>query len=339
MATMSDVAKKAGVSRSTVSYALSGVRPISEVTRRRITDAMRDLGYSPNALARGLASRRSGIIAMLYPLHERGVNLSGLDHIWAAADEARAARYNMLLWTVAVEDIDELRQLTQQGLVEGVLLMEVRQNDPRVAFLTDAGIPFSEIGISGIEGDAPYVDTDFDQTAHDSLEYLAALGHTSIAFMNHSQATIDSGYGPAVKAQKAMESAARALGLTLLSIACPSKFRAGREAFSDLLSKYPDITAIVSLNEQALVGAMEAASDRGLYAPKDYSVLSFLSSPETAEMSVPSITTMSPPRYEMGRRAMSSLLEALETGTTTGPQTLVPSELIERESTGPRRRD
>jgi DNA-binding LacI/PurR family transcriptional regulator len=136
-----------------------------------------------------------------------------------------------------------------------------------------------------------------------------------------------------------MEAAARDLDLTLLSIACPPKFRAGREAFSDLLSKYPDITAIVSLNEQALVGAMEAASDRGLYAPKDYSVLSVLSSPETAEMSVPSLSTMSPPRYEMGRRAMASLLEALETGTRTGPQTLVPSELTERESTGPRRRD
>jgi DNA-binding LacI/PurR family transcriptional regulator len=339
MTTMSDVARRAGVSRSTVSYALSGLRPISDETRRRITDAMDDLGYSPNALARGLASRRSGIIAMLYPLHERGVNLSGLDHIWAAADEARSAGYNMLLWTIPVEDIDELRHLTQQGLVEGVILMEVRQNDPRVRFLKDAGIPFSEIGVSGIEGDAPFVDTDFGQTARDSLEYLASLGHTSLAFVNHSKSTIESGYGLAVKTQDAVEAAAKELGIELWSIACAAQLRAGREAFSALIREHPEITAVVSVNEQALVGVMEAAADQGLRAPHDISVLSLLSSVETAEMTVPALTTMSPPAHEMGRRAMTYLLEALESGALAGSQTLVRSELTVRASTAPRRRD
>jgi DNA-binding LacI/PurR family transcriptional regulator len=337
VATMSDVADRAGVSRSTVSYALSGIRPISDETRRRIADAMHDLGYSPNALARALASRRSGIIAMLYPLLERGVNLSGLDHIWAAADEARSAGYNMLLWPVAAEDIDELQHLTQQGLVEGVLLMEVRQNDPRVRYLLEAEIPFSEIGISGIEGDAPYVDTDFEQTAHGSLAYLGSLGHTSIAFVNHPRSTIESGYGPAVRAQRAAEAAAEDLGLTLFSLACQPKFRAGREAFSALIVEQPDVTAVVSINEQALVGVLGAAGERGLHVPRDLSVMSLLSSAGTAEMTVPSLTTMSPPAYELGRKAMSSLLTALESGTRSGSQTLVPSVLTIRESTGPRR--
>ncbi|MDQ1549255.1 MAG: hypothetical protein QOD27_913, partial [Microbacteriaceae bacterium] len=287
MTTMSDVARLAGVSRSTVSYTLSGIRPISDEVRDRVHAAMRDLDYSPNALARGLASRRSGIIAMLYPLLERGISLSGRDHIWAAAEEARSAGYNMVLWTTAVDDIDGLGELVQQGLVEGVILMEVRHNDPRVAFLSDAGIPFSEIGRSCIEGVAPFVDTDFDQTAFDALAYLDELGHETVVFVNHPRSTIDSGYGLAVNFQAAMETAAQTLGIELLSIACDTQFRAGYDAFSELAAARPGISAIVSTNERALVGVMEAVRRLGLDVPRDLSVVAMLSSAETAESAIP----------------------------------------------------
>ena len=73
MATMTDVARLAGVSVSTVSYALTGTRPISEATRDRVLAAMAELGYQPNAMARGLASRRSNILGLLLPLAGRGL--------------------------------------------------------------------------------------------------------------------------------------------------------------------------------------------------------------------------------------------------------------------------
>jgi DNA-binding LacI/PurR family transcriptional regulator len=335
MATMSEVARRAGVSRSTVSYVLSGIRPISDEVRERVHAAMRDLDYSPNALARGLASKRSGIIAMLYPLLERGISLSGRDHIGAAAEQARSAGYNMLLWTTAVDDIDGLRELVQQGLVEGVILMEVRQNDRRVTFLSGAGVPFSQIGRSGIQGTAPYVDTDFDSTAFDALAYLDELGHTTVAFVNHPRSAIESGYGLAVNFQTGMESAARTLGIELVSIACETNFRAGYDAFAAVATERPDITAIVSANERALVGVMEAARRLDLEVPRDLSVIALLSSAETAESAIPSLTTVSPPPYEMGRMAMASLLECLDSGVSDGAQTLVASQLTVRESTGP----
>jgi DNA-binding LacI/PurR family transcriptional regulator len=331
---MSDVARKAGVSRSTVSYTLSGIRPISDDVQERVRAAMRELDYSPNALARGLASKRSGIIAMLYPLLERGVNSSGLHHIWAAAEQARAAGYNMLLWTTAVEDIDGLEELTQQGLVEGVILMEVRENDPRVRFLIDAGISFAGIGRSGLEGDAPYVDSDFDGTAWDALSYLKSLGHETIAFVNHSRSTIESGYGLALKVQQAMEKAALALDLDLVSVACDSQFRAGLDAYRTLSLDRPDVTAIVSVNEKALVGIMDGINRSGLAVPNDLSIVALLSSAETAETSVPSLTTVSPPPDEMGREAMRYLVECLDSDTRAGRQLLVPSQLVVRESTG-----
>ena len=86
MATISDVARAAGVSASTVSYAISGMRPISEETRRRIFASMEDLGYQPHAMARGLASKRSRILALLYPMQYRSLGLTELGFVVAAAD-------------------------------------------------------------------------------------------------------------------------------------------------------------------------------------------------------------------------------------------------------------
>ncbi|MBN2472482.1 MAG: LacI family DNA-binding transcriptional regulator, partial [Anaerolineae bacterium] len=81
MPTMSDVARRAKVALSTVSYAINGTRPVSEATRQRVFDAMEELGYKPHALARGLASRRSRIIALLFPLSERGLGFTELEFV------------------------------------------------------------------------------------------------------------------------------------------------------------------------------------------------------------------------------------------------------------------
>src|SRR6516165_3793552 len=90
VATMSDVARRAGVSVSTVSYAMTGTRPIRPATRERIERAMRELGYTPNALARGLKSKRSKIIALLCPPAPRGsLDLSGMEYILGASDHAQ----------------------------------------------------------------------------------------------------------------------------------------------------------------------------------------------------------------------------------------------------------
>jgi DNA-binding LacI/PurR family transcriptional regulator len=115
MPTMHDVARRANVSLSTVSYAINGTRPISEETRQRIFAAMEELGYRPHALARGLASKRSRILALLFPTSERGMGTTDLEFIVGAADTAREVGYHLVLWTSDINDAVELRQLIQQG--------------------------------------------------------------------------------------------------------------------------------------------------------------------------------------------------------------------------------
>src|SRR5512147_2519624 len=118
MPTMLDVAKRAGVALSTVSYALNGTRPISEETRQRIFTAMEELGYRPNALARGLASKRSRLIALLFSAPERGRGITELEFVTGAVNAARENGYHMVLWSFEVRDENELRQLIQQSLVD-----------------------------------------------------------------------------------------------------------------------------------------------------------------------------------------------------------------------------
>ncbi len=98
MATMQDVARRAQVSLSTVSYALSGTRPVSDATRRRIEDAMAELGYQPNAMARGLASRRSHVLALIYPAMEKGLGGTVAEFVSSAAETARENGYHLVLW-------------------------------------------------------------------------------------------------------------------------------------------------------------------------------------------------------------------------------------------------
>jgi len=122
---MLDVAKRAKVSLSTVSYALNGTRPISEETRQRVTNAMEELGYRPHPLARGLASKHSRILAILFPAIERGLGITELDFVASAANAASKNGYHLVVWSADTNDPAELSELTQQGLVDGVILMEV----------------------------------------------------------------------------------------------------------------------------------------------------------------------------------------------------------------------
>jgi DNA-binding LacI/PurR family transcriptional regulator len=331
---MSDVAKRAGVALSTVSYAINGTRPISSETRQRIFTAMEELGFKPNAMARGLASKRSHIIALLFPAIDRGLGFTEMEFVTNATEAARASGYNMVLWSSAM-DTDELRALIQQELVDGVVVMEVHQHDKRVELLREMGTPFSLIGrcddINGID----YTDIDFDKTVYDAIEYLAGLGHHKIGFLNQSQQAFDEGYGPVLRTQASFEKAIKEFGLKGVSRFCRTNTLAGYEIMNELIKRCPDMTAMVVMNERAIPGILQAISDRGWRIPDDFSLIVIVSSERIAEMAIPHLTTSDSPSSEMGRMGVKSLIQKLEDQETTAQQVLIPCNLVVRGSTGP----
>jgi DNA-binding LacI/PurR family transcriptional regulator len=331
---MLDVARRANVSLSTVSYALNGTRPISEKTRQHIFAVMDELGYRPNILARGLASKRSKIIALLFPTPERGLGITELEFVTSAAEIAGELGYNLILWPSELRDIGELRKFTQQGLVDGVILMEVRLNDERVNFLRRIEFPFSMIGRCEDLSSLSYTDVDFEQTAFDAVNYLTKLGHTRIGFLNQSKPLYDQGYGPAVRTQAGFEKAMRSGGLGALTRFCRTAPQAGYEAFNELLAECPDLTALVVMNERAVPGIIQAVLDHGWNIPNDFSMVGVVSSAHAAEMMRPPLTTMDVQTKELGHLGVELLIQKLDGQTSQNSQVLVPCTLTVRGSSG-----
>ena len=335
MPTMQDVAKHAGVALSTVSYAINGTRPISEETRERIFAAMKELGYRPNVLARGLASKRSRIIALLLPAAKRGLGLTEMEFVISATEVAREHGYHLVLWSTEIRDPQELQQLMQQGLVDGLIVMEIHEQDERVDLLREIQFPFSMIGRSANNDGINHVDIDFGQTMDVVVEHLASLGHTHFAFLNHAQEEYDAGYGPAVRAQHRFVQSVEVRGLHGLTHFCEADARDGYTAVNNLLALDPNLTAIIVMNDRILPGVLRAITDRGWKIPDDFSIVAAVSSARIAEMINPTITTAEAPAKELGRLGTEMLIQCLEEEEKAFSEVLIPCELVIRESSGP----
>src|SRR4051812_23123307 len=143
--TMREVAETAGVSIATVSFVVNNSKRVAPETRRRIEQAMAELGFRRNVVARALASRRTQIIALVYPVLEHRLAGSVTEFITSAARRASESDYHLVVWPVG-NDGRELATLVGQKLVDGVLLMEVQLDDARVEALRELDIPFALIG-------------------------------------------------------------------------------------------------------------------------------------------------------------------------------------------------
>jgi DNA-binding LacI/PurR family transcriptional regulator len=331
---MADVARVAGVSRSTVSYVLSGTRPISDETRQQVLRAMKELDYTPNALAQGLAGKRTGIIALIFPIGEVGFSLTDFEYIQAASVQARSEGYHLLLWPYSANDVGELRKVVSQGIVEGVVLMEVRTVDERVSFLLDAHLPFTTIGRTGGIQPQAFVDADFEATADMALEYALGLGHRDLAYLTRSQEELDAGQGPMVRMQDAVLAAAEAKGVRLPVFHVSPTFNDGWNAFDRIREESPRMTALLTFNEPAVPGFVAAAAEHGLRIPRDLSLIGLNTSEHGSRTSYPNLTGFAPDHSELAKLAVSYLIRRLRGEDPATFRKLLKPELTERGSAG-----
>ena len=333
MATMQDIAERAGVALSTVSYVLSGKRSVSEATRQRVFKAIAELDYQPHALARGLASRRSKAIALLFPSPEKGLSEMRLEFVTSAAEVAAHHGYGFMLSTTP-DDAGMVR-LVQEGRVDGLILMEITLHDPRVELLQSRGVPFSLIGHCAQNDGISFVDLDFEQALAACVAHLAGLGHQQVAFINSSQSLLDKGYGPAVRSLRGFEGAISAHGLVGTHHPCETSSRHGYLQTQQLLAALPNLTALIVTHEQVIGGVAQAIYDAGLRIPDDLSLLGMLPS-RSAELLTPPLTSIDFPSVEMGRLGAELLIKRLE-GDERPIQKMLQGSLAVRQSSGPPR--
>lgn len=332
MPTMQDVADKAGVALSTVSHALSGKRPISEETRSRIQDAIAELGYRPNELARRLANKESKIIGLFFPRFRTGLSEMQLEFVSAAIDAAENHKYALLLWR-SPTDVDKLINLTQQGLVDGVIFMEVRIQDDRMMSLRESGFPFCMMGRTNDNAGISYVDLDHKTAVIDAFDYLAELGHKQIAYIDYPIEMAKFGYGPAVFCFHGYQEALKLYKLPKIQEWCEPSSKDAYQALTKLLKQNQKLTALVTPNEAGLPGMYQAVQDSGRKIPDDFSIIS-LASPQRAERLFPILTTMDFPTEEMGRLVVEILIKSLNRASKKAVHKLLKAKLTVRQSTG-----
>src|SRR3954469_11295187 len=176
MPTINDVARAAGVSPSTVSYVLSGRRPISAETRARVKAAIAELGYHPHAGARALASSRTSVLALVVPLR---VDVSVpviMQFVTAVVTAARTYNHDVLLLTKD-EGTAGLERVAGAAMVDALIVMDVESDDARVPALLGLRQPSVLIGLPTEPTGLSCVDLDFEATARACVDHLAGHGH------------------------------------------------------------------------------------------------------------------------------------------------------------------
>jgi DNA-binding LacI/PurR family transcriptional regulator len=303
---MADIAERAGVALSTVSYALSGKRPLSERTRSRILTAIDELGYRPHTPARALASRSSQTIALFLPSPQwRG--MPELHTFVAGVAQATSEAGYGLLFSDAPSDPAQVTRLLDTGRADGVILMEIHLNDERVERLRERGDAFALIGHCADNDGISYVDFDFTDAVRKSVAHLVGLGHRRIALFNSGRTARD--YGPAVRSREAFDAVAAELGVTGVVVG-PDRSQAGVAAAARrLFTRDPRCRGVVTVAAH-FTGVLAAAAEAGLRVGTDIDVVSLVT-PEIAERYLPALTTVDFPALEMGRRGAEMLMRRL----------------------------
>lgn len=332
MATMRDVALRAGVSSATVSYIVNNTKPVNESTRLRVEAAMAELGFRRNELARALASNRTRMIALSFPALRHRLSATAVTFFTAAAEAAAEQGYTLVLWP---GDAENIAGLANGGMIDGLVLMEVELDDPRVAALTELHKPFTLIGRTRDPSALSYVDVDFEGIVAESVARLVALGHRSIALiLGNVPLEQLADYAPAKRTEDAFREALQRHGIVGTVHACAGSSAEGRSVALTVFAEAPSTTAFFVFNESAAIGVVSGLKRLGKRIPEDVSVMLGDTSADIASLAEPELAVMVSPAAALGRMGVESLIDILENRETPIRHELVMATFRDGPSLG-----
>ncbi|MDQ1495050.1 MAG: hypothetical protein QOG69_1533 [Actinomycetota bacterium] len=320
-ASVTDVARHAGVSVSTVSYVLSGNRPISEPTKKRVLASIEALGFQPHAGARSIRAGATNVFALVMPI-ERDVRADvQMRFVLGVLRAARAKGKNLLLLS-AEDGVDELTRLTGSSTVDGVLAMEIQIHDPRVPILSTLSKPVVLIGTPEDPQHLAHVDFDFTAAGTLCAQYLADLGHRTIAYLGQPQETFDREAGYAIRARSGALQTLLDRGIRAEAFSIELGRDGASQAVERLFQLQPTTTGLIVYNEHALPDLLMRLDELGIRVPADMSVVAICPE-DQAKDAHPPVSNVSLPATELGTVAVGQLLELLD-GKSPLPVLLSP---------------
>jgi DNA-binding LacI/PurR family transcriptional regulator len=332
--TSKDVARVAGVSQSTVSYVLTGNRPISQETRQRVLDAIDQLTYQPNAGARALASQRTRVISLVLPFDAVVDTAALVPFIEMISSLARSRDYDVLL-LAADEGSAGLQRVAGRALCDAIIVMNVQTRDERVPVAAALPVPVVMIGVPEDPQGLHCVDLDFTAAGHLAVEELAATGHRRIAIIEHPAEMLARRLSFIDRFLDATLQAARQRSMPV-EVATPAE--RGQVALASVIDRLielpgPGPLGLVVPNMQAQQSILRLLADRGVVPGRDISMIGLSTDADAAE-SDPQITNLSFEPRDISRRAMQTLFALLEpTGVPAPPAVdLIAPRLTRRQT-------
>ena len=320
-ATIRDVARRAQVSVASVSRALNNLANVSDRTRERVAEAVRELGYVPHAGARSLSLARTNAIGVVLPdLHGEFFSeiVRGMDR------EASNRGYLLLLSNMhsgGSQSTNAIRAM--RGRVDGLIVMAPHLTDEEVHAALPAGVPAVLINSHGKGG----IRLDNAAGARAVAEHLLALGRRRIVHISGALGNID--------AEERAEALATALSGTdakLEIVQGDFTEASGDQAIRTLIELGTDFDAVFAANDMMASGAMQSLRRAGLSVPGDVAVVGFDDIPLARHIG---LTTVRVRIAELGERALDRLLSILESGKDVTAAELHPPELVIRSTTDP----
>lgn len=331
--TIKEVAKLVGVSPSTVSRVISDSPRISEETKKTVREAMKNLGYHPNAIARSLVNKSTSTIGIVMPKSAENAFLNpffpqALSGISAAAHEEG---YCLLLSTgdSEGEQVDSIRNIIMGGRVDGVVIMYSSVDNVTLEAVRELQVPAIIIGKPLETEGILYVDNDNVDAAYKVTQKLIDKGHSKIALISGSFNFVVS-----LDRLEGYRSALLDNGLELNReyIVEENEFlkEEGYKGMKQLLSLEERPTAIVVTDDVMAFGAIDAIKEAKLRIPEDIEIISFNNVP-LAEFCNPSLTSVDIDAYSLGYESSKLIIDKIK-GIAEQDRIIVPTNIVYRES-------
>lgn len=332
--TVSDVAKMAGVSTSTVSRVISDNPRISQATKDRVLIIMDEMGYYPNAIARSLAKKQTGNIGVIMPTRSEDVFLNPFfpEALRGILKGASSNNYDILLSTNTEkgDELENIKSFIRGSKVDGIILVSSKLDDESIKYLSSIEFPFSLIGSPyESKNNINHVDNDNYMAAYELTKYLINKGKKIIAMIAGDDRLVVTlkrieGY------KKALEDSNINFNEELLFIGSFNEetgYKYGKDIIK--LKSMPD--ALIVTDDLVTFGAIQVLESFNINIPKDMAVASFNNSIISRHSAIP-FTSVDINAYELGLESVNLVAKAIEKDTK-GMKITIPYKIYKREST------
>jgi alanine racemase len=337
-ATIDDVAQRAGVSKTSVSFAFNKPTRLRPETARRIRDVAEALGYQPHPVARMLGERRTRTLGVLMPQALAVIFENPFFGTFSAGAAEAAEESDYALQFISASK-GSLSGAVRGATIDGFVAIGLSAHHPEVEQIQRADLPMVLVD-SASHPKHPSIDVDDEKGARDAAEHVASLGHRDILVL---------GIEPPIRSPEAYEDSVMArrmrgyrAGLAVHDVFLPdtsivagaATIESGRKCFHAAWAAGRRPTAVLAMGDAIAIGAMRAVRDLDMRVPDDISIVGF-DDIQLAEYMDPPLTTVHQPVRQKARDAVQLLIDTLDGTAEHGRHATLATRLIVRGSTGP----